>query len=112
MTIVAHTRPSVICVDAHAPTHALAILATPTAEILDEAQFPATAAGLARAVDPVARRAGADLDAPDYPSPSPAHIPSTSRCPARSTPMTAYAGRGQTWPSRIFTCGASMKTAA
>lgn len=49
--------------DAHARTHALAILASPTAEILDEAQFPATAAGLARAVGWVARRTGADLDA-------------------------------------------------
>ncbi len=63
MSIVAHTRPFVIGVDAHARTHALAILACPTGELLDEGQFPATAAGLQRAVAWVARRTGADLDA-------------------------------------------------
>lgn len=63
MSIVAHTRPFVIGVDAHARTHALAILACPTGELLDEAQFPATAAGLQRAIAWVARRTGADLDA-------------------------------------------------
>ena len=63
MSIVAHTRPFVIGVDAHARTHALAVLACPTGEVLDEAQFPATTAGLARAVAWVARRTGADLDA-------------------------------------------------
>lgn len=63
MSIVAHTRPFVIGVDAHARTHALAILSGPTGEVLDEAQFPATAAGLQRAVAWVARRTGADLDA-------------------------------------------------
>ena len=63
MSIVAHTRPFVIGVDAHARTHALAILACPTGEILDEGQFPATATGLQRAVAWVARRTGADLHA-------------------------------------------------
>ena len=63
MSIVAHTRPFVIGVDAHARTHALAVLACPTGVVLDEAQFPATTAGLARAVAWVARRTGADLDA-------------------------------------------------
>lgn len=63
MSIVAHTRPFVIGVDAHARTHALAILACPNGEILDEGQFPATAAGLQRAVAWVERRTGADLDA-------------------------------------------------
>lgn len=62
MTIVAHTHPFVIGVDAHARSHALAILACPTGEVVDEAQFPATAAGLERAVAWVARRTGADLD--------------------------------------------------
>lgn len=62
MSIVAHTRPFVIGVDAHARTHALAILACPAGEILDEAQFPATAAGLQRAISWVARRTGGDLD--------------------------------------------------
>jgi len=63
MSIVAHTRPFVIGVDAHAQNHALAILACSTGELLDEAQFPATAAGLERAVAWVARRTHADLDA-------------------------------------------------
>lgn len=62
MPILAHTRPFVIGVDAHARTHALAVLACPTGEVLDEAQFPATTAGLARAVAWVARRTGGDLD--------------------------------------------------
>ena len=62
MSIVAHTRPFVIGVDAHARTHALAILGCPTGELLDEAQFPATAAGMRRALDWVARRTGGDLD--------------------------------------------------
>lgn len=62
MSIVAHTHPFVIGVDAHARSHALAILACPTGEVVDEAQFPATAAGLQRAIAWVARRTGADLD--------------------------------------------------
>lgn len=61
MSIVAHIRPFVIGVDAHARTHAIAILACPTGELVDESQFPATAAGLGRAVAWVARRTGADL---------------------------------------------------
>lgn len=63
MSIVAHNRPFVIGVDAHARTHALAILACPNGEIVDEGQFPATSAGLQRAVAWVARRTGGDLDA-------------------------------------------------
>ncbi len=62
MSIVAHTHPFVIGVDAHARNHALAILACPTGEVIDEGQFPATAAGLQRAIAWVARRTGADLD--------------------------------------------------
>ena len=46
MTIVAHHHPFVIGVDTHARTHALAILACPTAEVVDQAQFPTTTAGL------------------------------------------------------------------
>jgi transposase len=37
-------------------------LACPTGEVLDEGQFPATGAGLQRAVDWVARRTGGDVD--------------------------------------------------
>src|SRR4051794_5082453 len=62
MSIVAHTHPFIIGVDAHARNHALAILACPTGEAIDEAQFPATAAGLQRAIAWVARRTDADLD--------------------------------------------------
>jgi len=64
MSIVAHTRPFVIGVDAHARTHALTILACPNGEILAEAQFPATPAGMQRAITWVARCTGADLDTP------------------------------------------------
>ena len=62
MSIVAHTHPFVIGVDAHARNHALTILACPTGEVVDEGQFPATAAGLQRAITWVVRRTGADLD--------------------------------------------------
>jgi transposase len=61
MTIVAHAYPFVIGVDAHTRNHALAVLASPTGELLDETQFPATVAGLQRAVSWVARRTGGDL---------------------------------------------------
>lgn len=62
MDIVAHAHPFVIGVDAHARTHALAVLACPTTEVVDEGQFPATAAGLQRAVSWVARRTDGDLN--------------------------------------------------
>ena len=60
MAIVAHARPFVIGVDTHARNHAISILACPTGEIVDEAQFPATAAGLSRAVSWGGRRTGGD----------------------------------------------------
>lgn len=62
MAIVAHTHPFVIGVDTHARNHAVSVLACPTGEIIDEAQFPATAAGLSRAVSWSGRRTGDDLD--------------------------------------------------
>lgn len=62
MTIVAHTHPFVIGVDAHARTHSLSVLACPTGETVDQAQFPATAAGLRRAIAWVARRTDGDLN--------------------------------------------------
>lgn len=61
MTIVAHNHPFVIGVDTHAKSHALSIVATPTGVIVDDGQFPATRAGLARAIAWVARRTGGDL---------------------------------------------------
>jgi transposase len=63
MTIVAHHHPFVIGADTHARSHALSILATPTGELVDEAQFPATRAGLTRAVAWVGRRTSGDLSA-------------------------------------------------
>lgn len=61
MAIVAHARPFVIGVDTHARNHAVSILACPTGEIVDEAQFPATADGLSRAVTWVGCRTGGDV---------------------------------------------------
>ncbi|WP_141381658.1 IS110 family transposase, partial [Microbacterium lacticum] len=61
MTIVAHAHPFVIGVDTHAKTHALSILATPSGEIIEEATFPTTRSGLARAVAWAGRRTGGDL---------------------------------------------------
>jgi len=62
MAIVAQTHPFVIGVDTHARNHALSILACPHGEIVDEAMFPATSAGLARAVSWAGHRTGGDLD--------------------------------------------------
>lgn len=63
MTTVAHQHPFVIGVDTHARSHALSILASPIGELVDEAQFAATSAGLARAVAWAARRTGGDHNA-------------------------------------------------
>lgn len=63
MTIVAYQHPFVIGADTHARSHALSILAAPNGELVDEAQFPATSAGLARAMAWVARRTAGDLNA-------------------------------------------------
>lgn len=61
MTIVAHMHPYVIGVDTHAKNHVFAILEASTGALVDEGTFPATAAGMARAIEWVARRTGADL---------------------------------------------------
>ena len=63
MAIVAHTYTHVIGVDTHARNHAISILACPHGQSVDEAQFPATSAGLARALTWVGRRTGSDLGA-------------------------------------------------
>lgn len=63
MTIVAHEYRYVIGVDTHAKNHALAILVAATGAVVDEAQFPATAAGMDRAIAWVGRRTGGDLEA-------------------------------------------------
>lgn len=62
MSIVAYEYPYVIGVDTHAKSHALAILAAATGALVDEATFPATAAGMGRGIEWVARRTGGDLD--------------------------------------------------
>lgn len=61
MTIVAHTRPYVVGVDTHARTHTFAILVAVTGELIATEQFPATGAGMDRAVAWVARRTEGDL---------------------------------------------------
>ena len=61
--MVAHTHPYVIGVDTHARSHAFAILAMPHGEVVEERQFPTTAAGITRAVQWVSRRTGGDLGA-------------------------------------------------
>jgi transposase len=63
MAIVAHTHPFVIGADTHARNHAISILASPNGEVIDDAQFPTTAAGLKRAVAWAGRRTGGDLGA-------------------------------------------------
>ena len=42
--------------------------------------------------------------------PVPAHNPSTSRTPPQLMPNATYTGRLATWPSRIFTKIASIRT--
>lgn len=63
MTIVAERYPFVVGVDTHARSHAMSILKAATGAVVDEAQFPASAAGLARAIKWVARRTGGTLAA-------------------------------------------------
>lgn len=62
MAIVAHAHPFVIGVDTHARTHTLAILVTATGALIASDQFPATSAGMKRAIAWVARRTEGDLD--------------------------------------------------
>ena len=61
MTIVAHSRPFIVGVDAHAKSHTLSILVAATGELVDVQQFHASEAAMARAVAWVARRTGGDL---------------------------------------------------
>lgn len=55
MSIVAYCYDFVIGVDTHARNHALAMVACPTGEQVTTAQFPASGAGMARAIAWVAR---------------------------------------------------------
>ena len=61
MDIIAQSHPHVVGVDTHARSHALSILIAATGAIVDEGQFPATEAGMARAIAWVARRTNGDL---------------------------------------------------
>ncbi len=61
MTIVAHAHPFVIGVDTHARTHTLAVLVAAAGELVATEQFPATDAGMDRAVAWAARRTDGDL---------------------------------------------------
>jgi len=63
MPIVADTYQHVVGVDTHAATHSYAVVQCPTGRLVDEATFPTTSGGLARAAGWVARRTGGDLDA-------------------------------------------------
>ncbi|WP_420179916.1 IS110 family transposase [Paenarthrobacter sp. TA1.8] len=62
MSIVAHTHPFVVGVDTHARNHVYAILAANTGALLESRDFPATGAGINRAIDWVARRTGGSAD--------------------------------------------------
>ena len=62
MTIVAEHYAHVVGVDTHAATHQYAVIAAGTGAVLDQAQFPTTAAGLARALDWIGRRTSGDLE--------------------------------------------------
>ena len=63
MTIVAHAHPFVIGVDTHARTHTLAVLVAATGELVATEQFPATDAGMDRAVAWAARRTDGEMNA-------------------------------------------------
>lgn len=58
MAIVAEQYPFVIGVDTHAATHAFAVIDATTTAVVAQGEFPATPAGLARAVSWAARHAG------------------------------------------------------
>lgn len=62
MAIVSHIHPFVVGVDTHARTHTFAILVASTGEQLASDTFPATTAGMKRAIDWAARRTGGDMD--------------------------------------------------
>ena len=59
---VAEVYRFVVGVDTHAKVHRYVIVEAATGRVLDEAGFPTSGAGLARAVAWIARRTGGDLD--------------------------------------------------
>jgi transposase len=63
MSIVADTFTYVVGVDTHAATHQYAVVLAATGGVVDQAEFPTSRAGLARAVAWIGRRTGGQLDA-------------------------------------------------
>jgi len=63
MSSVSEVYQYVVGVDTHAKIHRYAIVDAGTGRVLDEAGFPTTGAGLARAVGWIGRRTAGDLDA-------------------------------------------------
>ncbi|MDQ4114849.1 MAG: IS110 family transposase [Actinomycetota bacterium] len=61
MTIVADLFRFVVGVDTHAATHTYTILES-SGRVIDQQQFPASPAGVARAIDWIGRRVQGDLD--------------------------------------------------
>lgn len=61
MTIVAHSRPSVVGVDMHARNQVYAIITANTGELVATRSFPTIGAGIHRSIAWVARYTGADL---------------------------------------------------
>jgi transposase len=59
---VAEVYRFVVGVDTHARFHCYAIVEAGTGRVLDEARFPASSAGLARAADWIGRRTGGDIE--------------------------------------------------
>lgn len=60
LTIVAHCHPFVVGVDTHARNHVYAIVDAGNGALIDTQTFPASAAGISRAIAWVSRRTNAD----------------------------------------------------
>jgi transposase len=63
MPSVAEVYEFVVGVDTHAKLHCYAIVEAGTGRVIDEARFPTSGAGLARAAEWIGRRTGGGLDA-------------------------------------------------
>ena len=110
MIIVAYHYPFVVGPDTHARSHALSVLAAPPGELVDEAQFPATSAGIS-ACDRLGRLAGQaaisrrcgssrsrEPTAPGWPAPPP--TPAISCVEAARRNARANRGIGKPDPRR------------
>lgn len=63
MSIVADTYTYVVGVDTHAATHQYVVVQAATGGVLDQAEFPTSTVGLARAVDWIGRRIRGEIGA-------------------------------------------------